>query len=342
MPVAGTSALVGVVTLVALTLVILIATQPAPARSTTPSAALAATGPGGSRASIGVLHPQALALQAPAPAPTAPVPLPTTPTVPTTVAPASAPHTPPPTTRPPAPRPVAPKPKPPVIPVATHAILPPDNPSANIAASPDFPSICRQDGVTSAACTNATIQATTAARAHEGLGAMVLPSNFSALTPGEQLFVLTDSERVDRGLPAVVGMVAELDTDAQNAAAANTDPTPSSVPPGSTVTSWASNWAEASGPLGSNYDWMYDDGPGSGDVDCTASNPGSCWGHRDNILGFNASKVAASHGVLVMGAAQATVAGDSPWTSDALLIALVTGNPAYTYTWAQAEAAGAR
>ncbi len=73
--------------------------------------------------------------------------------------------------------------------------------------------------------------------------------------------------------PPIVGMVAQLNTDAQNAAAANTDPTPSSVPPGSTVMSWASNWAEAAGPLGSNYNWMYDDGPGSGDIDCTAEHP---------------------------------------------------------------------
>jgi hypothetical protein len=341
MPVAGTSALVGLVTLVALTLVILTAIQPAPARSSTPSATRSATGPGGSRDSIGFLHPQALS-----PPTTAPVPVTTTPPTPTTsvaVAPTSAPHTPaPPTTRPVAPRPAAPTPKPPVTPVATHGILPPNNPSANIAETPDFASTCRQDGVTSAACTSAATQAIAAARGHEGLGAMVLPSNFSALTPGEQLFVLTDIERVDRGLPAVVGMVAPLDTDAQNAAAANTDPTPSSVPPGSTVASWASNWAEAAGPLGSTYNWMYDDGPGSGDIDCTASDPGSCWGHRDNMLGFNASKVAASHGVLVMGAAQATVAGDSPWTSDAMLLALVSGSPAYTYTWAEAEAAGAR
>jgi len=46
--------------------------------------------------------------------------------------------------------------------------------------------------------------------------------------------------------------------------------------------------------------------------------------------------------VLVMGAAQVTVASDNPWTSDAVLITLVTGSPAYTYTWAQAQAAGAR
>jgi hypothetical protein len=337
MPVAGTSALVGVVTVVALTLVVLTAVRPAPARLTTPSSTSA---PGaGTRPWISFVRPQD-------PAPTTTTPPTTTPAPPTvatpaTTVPVAAVRTPP-TTRP-VPHPAPPRPPaPPVIPVVGHPIVPPANPPANIAESPDFATICRQDGAASAPCITAATEANNAARGHEGLGAMVLPSNFAALTPGEQLFVLTDSERVDRGLPAVVGMVAELDTDAQNAAAANTDPTPSSVPPGSTVTSWASNWAEASGPLGSNYDWMYDDGPGSGDVDCTASNPGSCWGHRDNILGFNASKVAASHGVLVMGAAQATVAGDSPWTSDALLIALVTGNPAYTYTWAQAEAAGAR
>jgi len=171
---------------------------------------------------------------------------------------------------------------------------------------------------------------------------MILPSGFAGLAPAEQLFVLTDIERVDRGLPPVVGMVQELNQDAQNGAADNTDPTPSSVPPGSSVMDWASNWAEGAGPLGSNYFWMYDDGPGSGNIDCIASDPSTCWGHRDNELGFNASEVASSPGVLVMGAAEATVASDSPWTSDALLIALVTGSPTYTYTWAQAQAAGAR
>ena len=329
MPVAGTSALVGAVTLVALTLVILTALAPASARSATPPAA----GSGDVPPWINFLRPPAVAppTTAPPPATTTPPP----PVAPTTVAP--------PTTHPPAPRPTTPRPTtPPVVPVASHAILPPNHPPANIAETPDFASACRQSGNQSAACISATIQATTAARAHEGLGAMVLPSNFAALTPGEQLFVLADIERVDRGLPAIVGMVAQLNTDAQNAAAANTDPTPSSVPPGSTVTSWASDWAEAAGALGSNYNWMYDDGPGSGDIDCTPSTPSACWGHRDNILGFNASQVAASHGVLAMGAAEATVASDAPWSSDAMLIVLMTGSPAYTYTWAQAQAAGAR
>jgi len=341
MPIAGTSALVGVVTLVALSLVVLTAIEPASARSATASAS-SPTGSAGPRAWVAFFHPVA-----PTPTTTAPVPVATIPVPTSTAATAlSAPRpTPPPTpatTRPPAPK----RPAPPAAPaapvaVASHGIVPPDNPSANIAESPNFVSICRQDGVTSAPCTSAAIQANDAARAQEGLSAMALPSNFSSLTPGEQLFVLTDIERVDRGLPAVVGMVAQFDTDAQSAAAANTDPTPSSVPPGSTVLRWASNWSEGSGPLGSNYNWMYDDGPGSTNVDCTTATPAACWGHRDNELGFNAATVAASHGILVMGAAEATVPADSPWTSDAVLLAIVTGNPSYTYTWAQAEAAGA-
>jgi hypothetical protein len=332
MPVAGTSALVGLVTLVALTLVILTAIEPAPAR---PAASLPARFVE-SRPSVGFLHPAAVAPTTTAPPP---VVVTTPPPAPTTVV---ARITTPPTTHPAVPRPTTPKPAPIVVPVASHPILPPNNPAANIPESPNFASICRQSGTQSAACMSATEQATAAARAPEGLGALVLPSNYAGLTPGEQLFVLTDIERVDRGLPPVVGMVAQLNTDAQNAAAANTDPMPSPAPPGSTVLSWASNWAEAAGPLGSNYNWMYDDGPGSGDLDCTPSSPRSCWGHRDNILGFSASTIASAHGTLVMGAAEATVASDSPWTSDAMVLALVTGSPAYTYTWAEAEAAGAR
>ena len=169
---------------------------------------------------------------------------------------------------------------------------------------------------------------------------MALPSNFTSLSVGEQLFVLTDIERVDRGLPPVVGMVQELNQDAQAAAAGNADPTPSSVPPGSTAFGLGLQFGPRARAPGSNYNWMYDDGPGSGDLGCTSSNSGSCWGHRDNELGFDSSQVAASHGVLVMGAAEATVPGDAPWSSDAELIALVSGSPAFTYTWAQAQAAG--
>ena len=325
MPFLGTSALVAAVTLVSLTLVILIALGPGPVRSTLRSHAAPSGEP---RPPVGFLHPQAVAPTTTSPsAPAAAV----TPSPTLVSSQAAAPTT-------PSPPPVHPPAPPQPAPVPSHGIVPPANPSSNVAESPNFAAICRQDGNGSAPCVSAATQATAGARAVEGLGPMALPSNFAALSAGEQLFVLTDIERVDRGLPPVVGMVSQLTQDAQSAADGNTDPGPSSVPPGITVMAWASNWAEAAGPLGSNYNWMYNDGPGSGNLGCTSSNPGACWGHRDNELGFNAAKVAASHGVLVMGAAESAVPADAPWSSDAELIALVAGSPTYTYTWAQAQA----
>jgi hypothetical protein len=324
LPVTGTSALGGMVAVVALALVVLGTVTP-----THPGGHSAVRGHD-TRPAVALRHPQAVAPPTTAP----PAPTTTAPTVnPGALASASPPAPPPP------PPPPAPKPAPKPAPVVTsHPIVPPNNPSSNIAPSPDFLSPCRQSGWASGSCMAAVSQATTSARGREGLGALALPSNFASLTPGEQLFVLTDIERVDRGLPPVVGMVQELNQDAQSAAAGNTDPTPVSVPPGTTVLRWASNWAEAAGPTGANYMWMYDDGPGSGNLSCTSTNSASCWGHRDNELGFGSS----AGGVLIMGAAEATVPADAPWSSDAELIALVTGNPTFTYTWAQAQAAGAR
>jgi len=342
-PAAGSSALVGTVTLVALTLVAVTAFEPAPAATSTP----APLGSTGSRPSVGFPDPDTLAFAPTTTTTVAPVATTLAPT-PTSAAPQSAPHvvspptTHPKTTSPTTTKPTTPKPTtPPAIPLASHPILPPDNPAANIAETPNFDNICRSDGNESAPCISAEMQATAAARAPEGLGAMTLPTAYYAsLTPPEQLFVLTNVERVERGLPAIQGLVAQLNTDAQNAAANNSDPEPTLAPPGSTVMDWASNWAEGAGPMGSNYNWMYDDGPGSGDIDCNPSQPSTCWGHRDNILGMNAAQVAASHGTLVMGAGEVILAADSPWTSDATIMALVTGTPTYTYTWAQARAAG--
>jgi hypothetical protein len=147
---------------------------------------------------------------------------------------------------------------------------------------------------------------------------------------------MADIERVSRGLAPAVGLVNEFNQDAQAAANSNSDPTPSLVPPGVQVLRWASNWDENTGPLGSNYGFMYYDGPGSGNLACPAGGGGGCWGHRDNIL------MNSGGGTLVMGAAEAAPAGDQPWVSDTELFAVIAGSPAYyVYTWAQAVAAGA-
>jgi hypothetical protein len=224
----------------------------------------------------------------------------------------------------------------------TRGILPPANPAASIAPTPVFETTCLAAGALSASCVASTLQATDGARAGEGLGPMTLPGDYSTLTAAEQLFVLADTERVDRGLPPAVGLVDELDQDALAAADVDADPTPSIVPPGVGIVRWASNWSENAGALGSNYNWMYDDGPGSGNLACGGGGSG-CWGHRDNILGFNAAQLAASGGILVMGAAEASPPAAKPWMSDTELFAIITKSPAfYIYTWGQAVAAGAR
>lgn len=134
----------------------------------------------------------------------------------------------------------------------------------------------------SSSCTQASLAAIDNARQQEGLGPMILPSDWSSLTPAEQLFVVTNLERTARGLAPLSAMDATLDQAAGAGAADGSDPTP---PSGYPATTWASNWGGALGnPLETDYLWMYDDGPGSANVDCPTAGAAGCWGHRDNVL----------------------------------------------------------
>ncbi|MGH9080779.1 MAG: hypothetical protein ACRDYE_12035, partial [Acidimicrobiales bacterium] len=214
------------------------------------------------------------------------------------------------------------------------------NPGQNIGPNPNFLGACYPHN-TGSACMSQVEQATTAARATESLGSMSLPGNFGSLTPAEQLFVVTDIERVDRGLPPFVGLDDSLDADALAGAQGNTDPGPSLAPAGMHVIAWGSNWAENGNPLGSNYFWMYDDGPNSGNIDCTAAGQPGCWGHRDNILSLSDYQ-ALDGGTLLMGAAEAYGTFNNQWASDATLMVLASGPvPPLSYTWTDAVAAGA-
>ncbi len=106
-----------------------------------------------------------------------------------------------------------------------------------------------------------------------------LPSYYDSISVPEQLLVLTDLERVDRGLVGFSGLSAKLDALSKAAASSNQDPT------GPDGTTWGSNWAggEASALL-ADYDWMYDDGPHSPNLDCTGPVASGCWDHRRNVL----------------------------------------------------------
>jgi hypothetical protein len=165
----------------------------------------------------------------------------------------------------------------------TEGIVPPSNPPADIPPSPDFFNSCSGTAYDdSPTCTDAAVAAIDNARAQEGLPGLVLPTNWTSLSPQEQLFVLTNLERTVRGLPPLAAMSTALDQAAAAGAADGNDPTP---PPGYPWTLWGSNWAGAIGsPLVVLYLWMYDDGPGSANVDCPTAGASGCWGHRDNVL----------------------------------------------------------
>jgi len=224
----------------------------------------------------------------------------------------------------------------------SYASTAPAPPVANLAASPDLTQACRTPS--SATCLDAALLAFDAARAEEGIGPLTLPSDFESLTPGQQLLVLVDCERVDRGLTPVAGELDALDGLAEVGAADDADPTfPSDGLSDVTAWAWAGNWASASSVLSAVYEWMYDDGPGSGNIDCTTADSSGCWDHRDNILGFQ-NDVDDYGGSLSFGGA-ALQLGSTRGTSSLSVTALITWSPdptsGYTYTWAEAVAAGA-
>lgn len=152
-------------------------------------------------------------------------------------------------------------------------ILPPDNPLSDVL--PTFLDSCADFGVDSSlTCQNAVLANIDAARALEGVGNMVLPADYGQLTPAQQLFVVTNLERADRGLPELSGMSTVLDQAALTAAGDDTDP----VPPDSfSSDNWASNWAGGTqSALVTDFYWMYDDGLGSFNLDCTVTDLSGC------------------------------------------------------------------
>ncbi len=135
---------------------------------------------------------------------------------------------------------------------------------------------------TSAGCINSVLHNINEARSLEGLGPMVLPSDYATDPVPMQQLIIADEERGDRGLSQFSGLDPALNTVALTGAVGDADP----VPPGTYHdNAWGSNFALDYTPLGADFAWMYDDGYGGTNVDCTAPGDASCWGHRDNILG---------------------------------------------------------
>jgi hypothetical protein len=139
-------------------------------------------------------------------------------------------------------------------PTGAIGVVPPNNP----------PSICPIDYKTD------PLVLINRCRKREGVGPMVLPSNYNSLPQPQpqQMLVVFNLERVGRGLPPIVGLNAAMDSLAQAGADANNDP---NFPPDSG--DGGGDWATSQTVLGAVYEWMYNDGLG---FDCkTGAEPDS-------------------------------------------------------------------
>jgi hypothetical protein len=181
------------------------------------------------------------------------------------------------------------------------ADTPTGDPSANRTLSSATQQACSAAPL-GASCVSSALADINAARASEGVQPMALPSDFTTLTVPEQLLVLSNLERVDRGLIAISGLSQGLDANAATAAAADDDPTANPWYGNAESANWEGGFAS---PLESDFAWMYDDGPGSGNVDCTSPGAPGCWGHRHDIL-------LAFQAPVVMGAAEDASSAEGP------------------------------
>ena len=187
---------------------------------------------------------------------------------------------------------------------AAHAvgIVPPRVPAANVVEQIPFRCTAGAAVDDSTACTNSVLYDVDYARHLEGVGPMVLPRGYGAMPVDEQMEVVTNLERVGRGLPPMAGLDPALDADALRGALTHTDPVATrSV--GASASIWAGGYASA---LGADYAWMYGDGLGGANGSCTPGNRSGCWAHRAILL--------TSYAHPVMGAAVANT-GSLSWAA---------------------------
>lgn len=161
-------------------------------------------------------------------------------------------------------------------------IVPPTNPTSDV--PPQVVPACTSTPAdnNSVGCIDSVLHNINYARSLENLGPLVLPSGYSSDSVTMQQLILTDEERGDRGLPEFSGLDGSLNTAALLGATTDADPSP---PVGYQYTSAMSIFAQDVSPLGADFAWMYNDGYGGTNLDCTSPTSAKCWGHRNAILG---------------------------------------------------------
>jgi len=212
------------------------------------------------------------------------------------------------------------------------------DPAHNVDAIPNYSRVCTGSGLdASARCTRAVVAAIDHARRLEGVRPLVLPAGYAQLGVPEQIFVVTNLERVDRGLPPLAGLVAGLNRDAAVGARQADDP----PIPGPAYVVVDTEWSGGAwSALDADYGWMYNDGFDSGNLDCPHRKSPGCWGHRRGILDD-----LGSGPLLVAGAAYDphgdSSDGDAGGTSMALVLATASARQPLVFTWAQVTGSAA-
>ncbi|MCL2652240.1 MAG: S-layer homology domain-containing protein, partial [Propionibacteriaceae bacterium] len=108
-----------------------------------------------------------------------------------------------------------------------------------------------------------------------------LPAGYATMSRTDQLIAATNAIRAAYGLPAL-SHNASGDASAQTGAVNDADPIATSS---MSWHQWGSNWAGGQASvLQAMVDWVYQDGPGGNNGDCTATITSGCYGHRYNIL----------------------------------------------------------
>jgi hypothetical protein len=184
-------------------------------------------------------------------------------------------------------------------------------------------------------CLKAGVHYLNRARAHLHQASYGLPANFIKLAPDQQVLILTNLDRARYHLQAIAGLTAELNKDALAGVNANNDPQrglPGFVnDPHFTYfgSNWAYNYPNVLFAYGS---WMYDDGLGRPNGECTKQNRQPCWGHRHNVL-LKLPKEFSLSGPTAMGAATGKGFHGGPGYAMLLGRGDAGYRPKYLYKW---------
>jgi hypothetical protein len=225
-----------------------------------------------------------------------------------------------------------------------RGILLPGNPARSMAPATSLLSSCGA-GDDSSTCNQLALSAIGQARqALEKMGGMSFSRPaYQRLTPAQQLFVVVNVERTERGLAPAAVLSKSLTAVAQAGAQAGRDPAMGSVPrrlPGGGRTAyagstWSGGWINA---LGADYAWMYDDGPGGSNLACRTGSSKGCWGHRDVLLTSFGHASCHGPGELAMGTGHAGRAAGYGESDTVLMTGVCGPVPADAiFTWAKAK-----